>query len=94
MEFLRKPNDPDQIVEPVELPEGNAILIADVPDYVNLPEDICAKFNLPRRANVIGAQYLPCPVTKTPCTTYILDVVVNGKRLCVAKSSQFYWYTR
>jgi hypothetical protein len=92
MEFTRKPSDPDRIIEPVELPEGDALLIADVPDYVNLPPQIYSVFNLPIRADILSVHHKLCPVKKELCTHYKLNAVIHGKHVWVAKSDQFYWY--
>lgn len=94
MEFTRKATDPDQIVEPIEDSVGYAVLIASAPDYVVLPKEITERFNIPLRANVLEATYLPCPVHSNLCVHYKLDVILNGKRLWVAKSYEFYWYLK
>ena len=87
MEFTKKPEDPDRIIEQIELPEGQAILIADVPDYVNLPPELGGS-----RANVIEATYLEFNGAK--CIHYKLDKIIDGRNLWVAKSDQFYWHLR
>ena len=93
MEFTRKPTDPDRIVEEVSLPEGEALLIADVPDYVNLPPELMSQFGITeRRANVISAKYLE--FNGQMLLHYELSVKINGKDLWVAKGNQFYWHLR
>ena len=92
MEFTRKPTDPDRIIiEPVELPEGHALLIADVPDYVNLPREIIDIVGY-LRANVLKAEYRD--FNGQVLLHYKLDVKINGKDLWVAKGDQFYWHLR
>jgi len=92
MEFQRKATDPDRIVQPVELPEGHAILIADAPDYVNLPQELVTQFNLNTRATVISVCYKN--FNGQELLHYKLDVKINGQDLWVAKGDQFYWHTR
>ena len=94
MEFTRTPDDPDRITEQVELPEGQAILIADVPDWVNLPEELMIQHSIPtRRANVVEACYLD--FRGETCLHYCTDVIINGRNLWVAKGAdQFYWHLR
>jgi hypothetical protein len=72
--------------------DSPAVIIADVPDYVNLPDELCSKFNLPRRCNVLGVCMLEW--NGQPCTHYKLAAMIGDKRLWVAKADQFYWHTR
>ena len=92
MEFERKPKDPDCIIKQIELPKGHAILIANAPDYVNLPQELMTQLNLLKRVNVIDVAMLVFNGRK--CVHYKLDVQVNGRNLWVAKSDQFYWHVR
>jgi hypothetical protein len=94
MEFTRKPSDSDRINERITLPEGEAILIADVPDWVNVPNDLVDKFNLPMaRAEVLKADYLN--FQGRICLHYKTNVLIEGRHLWVAKGTdQFYWHLR
>lgn len=93
MEFERKPTDPDRIVERVPLPEGEAILIANAPDYVNLPSELMERFGIStRRVNVVRAIYRD--LNGQSLLHYELDMKIEGKTLWVAKGTQFYWHLR
>ena len=70
-----------------ELPEGHAIIIADKPDFVIVPDNLGGG-----RANVLEVKYLYLQGEK--CLHYKLDKIINGKYLWVAKSDQFYWHIR
>lgn len=93
VEFQRKASDPLRIVEPVDLSEGHAIVMADRPDYVVLPEGLREQYpDLPRQANVVEVHFLNWRGRIHP--HFELDVKVNGKTLWVAKADQYYWHTR
>jgi hypothetical protein len=93
VEWERKPTDPDRIVKEVDLPEGHAVLVADAPDYVNLPDGLREQYpDLPKRANVVEVKFLTWQGQIR--MHYKLDVKVNNKVLYVAKADQFYWHTR
>lgn len=93
VEFQRKASDPLRIVEPVELPEGHAIIVAEGPDYVVIPEGLREQYpDVPHKVDVVEIQFLNWRGQIVP--HYKLDVKVNGKTLWVAKADQYYWHTR
>jgi len=84
IKFNKSVSDPDRCI--IKL-DDNTILIADVPDWVTLPEELGGG-----RANIISASYLDFKGEKL--LHYELDVKHNGKTLWVAKGDKFYWHTR
>ena len=89
MEFTRYPNDPDEIVEPIELPEGHALLLASAPDYVRLPPEIGVSATTAKVLEVLSLEF-----NGEICTHYKVDIIIDGKYLYVAKLDKFYWHLR
>lgn len=90
--FTKSVNDPDKICEPIDLPEGHAIIIADKPDFLVVPKELVETLNFPERVNV--KCLLTLVFQDKFATHYITDYLYEQMVVCVAKLDKFYWHLR